>query len=82
MTKESENPDRTKADEVGWKRFVTEMYGCLADAPIERGAEGSLESRLAFDPHPGMNARATRQRRVNPASKSTRLKPPSGGAAT
>lgn len=41
--------DRADTDEASWRQFVAEMYGSMADAPIERGAQGTLESRLAFD---------------------------------
>jgi hypothetical protein len=40
---------RVEADEISWRQFVADMYGSMADAPIERGAQGTLESRLAFD---------------------------------
>ncbi len=29
----------------GWKHFVADTYGCMADAPIERGDQGSYERR-------------------------------------
>lgn len=41
--------DRAETDEASWRRFVAEMYGSMADAPIERGPQGTFESRLAFD---------------------------------
>jgi hypothetical protein len=28
-----------------WKEFVASTYGCLADAPIERGEQGEFEVR-------------------------------------
>lgn len=40
--------DRAEA-EISWRQFVDDMYGSMADAPIERGAQGTLETRLAFD---------------------------------
>jgi hypothetical protein len=35
--------------EPDWSAFVKETYGCLADDPIERGAQGSYEIREAFE---------------------------------
>lgn len=29
-----------------WRQFIDETYGCLADAPIERGEQGDFESRV------------------------------------
>ena len=28
-----------------WQQFVAETYGCMADAPLERSAEGESEVR-------------------------------------
>ncbi len=30
---------------TAWKDFINETYGCLADAPIERGDQGYYEMR-------------------------------------
>lgn len=38
-----------RGEEIGWDRFISEMYGSTADAPLERGDEGLPESRLAFE---------------------------------
>ncbi len=31
-----------------WHNFIQETYGCLADAPIERGEQGKYEVREAI----------------------------------
>jgi hypothetical protein len=31
-----------------WHNFIQETYGCLADAPIERGKQGKYEVREAI----------------------------------
>jgi hypothetical protein len=37
-----------KNKESDWYNFVQETYGCLADAPIERGEQGKYEIREAI----------------------------------
>ena len=38
--------NQTKDDtELNWHAFIQETYGCLADAPIERGSQGEYELR-------------------------------------
>lgn len=38
--------NQTKDDtELNWHAFIQETYGCLADAPIERGSQGEDEIR-------------------------------------
>lgn len=32
-----------------WRRFIEDTYGCLADDPIERGAQGGFEIREAVE---------------------------------
>lgn len=32
-----------------WRHFIQSTYGCLADAPIERGTQGNYELREAFE---------------------------------
>ncbi|MBU1660825.1 MAG: hypothetical protein KKD28_05060 [Chloroflexi bacterium] len=32
-----------------WRHFVEQMYGCLADDPIERGEQGKYEIREAME---------------------------------
>ncbi len=34
-----------KGDGNQWRDFVARIYGCMADAPIERHAQGRYESR-------------------------------------
>ncbi len=42
--------ERTKRNVPSdWREFIGETYGCLADDPIERGAQGSFETREAFE---------------------------------
>ncbi|MBE7552856.1 MAG: hypothetical protein HS126_17430 [Anaerolineales bacterium] len=36
-----------KDNDVDWHDFIEETYGCLADAPIERGDQGQFEVREA-----------------------------------
>ncbi len=42
---EEEPRARIPADRNGWREFVAETYGCLANAPIERSREGGYEVR-------------------------------------
>lgn len=38
-----------RADEVlDWQDFIAQTYGCFAEAPIERGAQGQYEVREAM----------------------------------
>lgn len=37
----------TKKEDIEWHNFIEETYGCLADAPIERGEQGQYEIREA-----------------------------------
>jgi hypothetical protein len=36
-------------DTASWKAWVAETYGSTADAPIERGEQGSYEVREPFE---------------------------------
>ncbi|ETX05248.1 hypothetical protein [Candidatus Entotheonella palauensis] len=36
------------ADIEDWQSFIQATYGCLADDPIERGAQGDYETRLSL----------------------------------
>lgn len=36
-----------KVEDLEWHNFIEETYGCLADAPIERGEQGQYEIREA-----------------------------------
>jgi hypothetical protein len=36
-------------DAADWATFIEEMYGSTSDAPLERGAQEHLESRLALE---------------------------------
>ena len=36
-----------KVEDLEWHNFIKETYGCLADAPIERGEQGQYEIREA-----------------------------------
>ncbi len=36
-------------DEAGWHRFVADMYGATADAPLQRWPEGTPEERHALE---------------------------------
>lgn len=35
-----------QAQRLEWRQFIDETYGCLADAPIDRGEQGEFESRV------------------------------------
>ncbi len=35
-------------EDLEWHDFIAETYGCLADAPIERGDQGQYEIREAI----------------------------------
>ena len=37
------------ADAAEWKAWIAEIYGSTADAPIERGEQGSYEVREPFE---------------------------------
>jgi hypothetical protein len=37
-----------KDDKFDWHAFIAQTYGCLADAPIERGDQGVYEIREAM----------------------------------
>jgi hypothetical protein len=37
------------ADAAAWKAWIAETYGSTADAPIERGEQGSYEVREPFE---------------------------------
>ena len=37
------------ADATAWKAWIAETYGSTADAPIERGEQGSYEVREPFE---------------------------------
>lgn len=41
--------ENAESEDLDWNQFVSEMYGSMADAPIERGEQGLLESRLALE---------------------------------
>ena len=34
---------------LDWQRFVDKTYGCLRDAPIERGKQGGSQAREAME---------------------------------
>lgn len=36
-----------KVEDLEWHNFIEETYGCLVDAPIERGEQGQYEIREA-----------------------------------
>jgi hypothetical protein len=36
-------------DEASWKAWIAKTYGSMADAPIERGEQGSYEVRESFE---------------------------------
>lgn len=36
-----------KVEDLEWPNFIEETYGCLANAPIERGEQGQYEIREA-----------------------------------
>jgi hypothetical protein len=40
---------RAQADQASWSRFVAEMYGSTADAPLDRAAQGQPDSRLKLE---------------------------------
>jgi hypothetical protein len=41
--KDRKSPQFGKKSE--WHKFIQETYGCLSDAPIERGGQGAYEAR-------------------------------------
>jgi hypothetical protein len=41
--------DEAESEDLDWSRFVSEMYGSTADAPLERGEQGLLDPRLALE---------------------------------
>ena len=45
----NQNDIAEKNSKIDWKQFVKETYGCLADDPIERGAQGVCEIREEFE---------------------------------
>ena len=34
-----------KTDTAGWKAFISETYGSMAESPIERGPQGDFDPR-------------------------------------
>lgn len=40
-----EGPTSSDEARTSWRDFVASTYGCLADAPIERGEQGEFEAR-------------------------------------
>lgn len=36
-------------DDAAWKALIAETYGSMADAPIERGEQGTYEDREPFE---------------------------------
>jgi hypothetical protein len=36
-------------DEAQWHRFLDEVYGSMAEAPIDRGDQGEYDVRLPFE---------------------------------
>ncbi|HKI03977.1 MAG TPA: hypothetical protein VKK31_18495 [Thermoanaerobaculia bacterium] len=54
IVKALEEPDRAsdaevRKQETSWKAWINETYGSTADAPIERGDQGSYEVREPFE---------------------------------
>ena len=45
---EATKPLEIRNRESDWHSFIQETYGCLADAPIERGEQGKCEIREAI----------------------------------
>jgi hypothetical protein len=43
------NSEIRKQEETSWKAWIAETYGSTADAPIERGEQGSYEVREPFE---------------------------------
>ncbi len=37
------------AETLGWRKFIQDTYGCLADDPIERGEQGQYEDREVIE---------------------------------
>jgi hypothetical protein len=47
---EPRQEDRPRpVDAAEWKAWIAETYGSMADAPIERGEQGSYEVREPFE---------------------------------
>ncbi|MES1240339.1 MAG: hypothetical protein ABUT39_01850 [Acidobacteriota bacterium] len=42
---EGPSPRLTEADQSSWRAFVAETYGSMAESPIERAPQGSIEMR-------------------------------------
>lgn len=40
-----ESPSSSEDAAGSWSDFVASAYGCMADAPIERGDQGELQGR-------------------------------------
>lgn len=38
-------PDKPIDNDLDWRQFINSTYGCLFDAPIERGNQGEYEIR-------------------------------------
>jgi hypothetical protein len=45
IVKALEEPAGEKVDDVSWTAFISETYGSMADAPIERPEQGRFEIR-------------------------------------
>ena len=45
IVKALEEPSKREPDEAVWRASIAEAYGSMADAPIERGEQGSYEVR-------------------------------------
>ena len=41
-------PSRLPTSQQQWEDFLDECVGCLADAPINRGDQGTYEHRIAL----------------------------------
>ncbi len=48
QTSSTQSDIEEKKSKAGWKQFIKETYGCLADDPIERGEQGIYEIREEF----------------------------------
>jgi len=49
IVKALEEPEPAPGGEESWQQFVASTYGSLADAPIERGAQGQFEARAPLE---------------------------------
>jgi len=45
LVRRNEEHEVKESDKPAWGAFVSQMYGCMADAPIQRPSQGEFEMR-------------------------------------